>query len=140
MKTITPITPIHPPRSRFAAIALLAAATLGLAACGGEDAVDPVSEYASWTNNANGEILKDANNEDFKVRLDNRALVHWNSNTRLNGMTVDANGNIFDGGLSVGYVANATSTGGTNIGVLRCLNTRDMNVIVTGTSYSYTCF
>jgi len=113
-------------------------ATLLLAACGGEDPLTS-SDYASWTNNANGEILKDANNEDFKVRLDNRALVHWASNTRLNGMTIDTNGNIFDAGVAVGLVANATSASGSNIGVLRCLNRRDMNVIVTGSSYSYTC-
>jgi hypothetical protein len=120
------------------ALAVVAAATLLLAACGGEDPLTS-SDYASWTNNANGEILKDANNEDFKVRLDNRALVHWASNTRLNGMTIDTNGNIFDGGVAVGLVANATSASGSNIGVLRCLNRRDMNVIVSGSSYSYTC-
>jgi hypothetical protein len=120
------------------ALAVVAAATLLLAACGGEDPLTS-SDYASWTNNANGEILKDANNEDFKVRLDNRALVHWASNTRLNGMTIDTNGNIFDAGLAVGLVANATSASGSNIGVLRCLNRRDMNVVVSGSSYSYTC-
>lgn len=133
-------TPLRPPTlTRRALPALLAAAALLLAACGGED--DPLtsSDYASWNNNANGEILKDANNEDFKVRLDNRALVHWASNTRLNGMTVDSGGNIFDAGIAVGFVANATSTSGSNIGVLRCLNTRDMNVIVTSTGYTYTC-
>jgi hypothetical protein len=41
--------------------------------------------------------------------------------------------------VAVGLVANATSASGSNIGVLRCLNRRDMNVIVTGSSYSYTC-
>ncbi len=133
------LTPLRPPtRPRRALLALAAAASLLLAACGGED--DPTnSDYASWNNNANGEILKDATNEDFKVRLDNRALVHWASNTRLNGMTVDANGNIFDSGVAVGFVANATSTSGSNIGVLRCLNTRDMNIVVTGSSYTYAC-
>ena len=131
---------LQPPAQRPGrrAGAVVAVATLLLAACGGEDPLTS-SDYASWTNNANGEILKDANNEDFKVRLDNRALVHWASNTRLNGMTIDTNGNIFDAGLAVGRVANATSASGSNIGVLRCLNRRDMNVIVTGSSYSYTC-
>ncbi len=132
--------PTHPAATgtRRIALALLAAASLTLAACGGEDGM-PASEYASWANNANGEILKDANNEDFKVRLDNRALVHWASNTRLNGMTIDSGGNIFDGGLAVGFVANATSISGSNIGVLRCLNSRDMNVIVSAGGYTYTC-
>lgn len=136
-----PLTPQPGPRRpRRSAMALVAAATLLLlAACGGEDDALTSSDYASWTNNANGEILKDANNEDFKVRLDNRALVHWASNTRLNGMTIDTNGNIFDGGVAVGLVANATSASGSNIGVLRCLNRRDMNIVVVGSSYSYTC-
>ena len=120
------------------AMAVVAATTLLLAACGGEDPLTS-SDYASWTNNANGEILKDANNEDFKVRLDNRALVHWASNTRLNGMTIDTAGTIFDAGVAVGLVGNATSASGSNIGVLRCLNRRDMNVVVLGSSYSYTC-
>ncbi len=131
--------PRLPAPPRRALLALVAAASLMLAACGGEEDPPDGSDYASWNNNANGEILKDATNEDFKVRLDNRALVHWSSNTRLNGMTVDANGNIFDSGIAVGFVANATSTTGSNIGVLRCLNTRDMNVVVTGSSYTYSC-
>lgn len=136
MNTFTPT----PPQARAFRQVLLIAATLSLAACGGgDDEADPASTYASWTNNANGEILKDADNEDFKVRLDNRALVHWASNTRLNGMTVDSAGNIFDAGIAVGYVANATSTAGSNIGVLRCLNARDMNLVVSGSSYSYSC-
>jgi hypothetical protein len=136
---MAPTLPRLPAPPRRALLALATAATLMTAACGGEDDPPDGSDYASWNNNANGEILKDANNEDFKVRLDNRALVHWASNTRLNGMTVDANGNIFDSGVAVGFVANATSTSGSNIGVLRCLNTRDMNVVVTGSSYSYSC-
>jgi hypothetical protein len=136
---MTKLTPSRSQRTRYATAALLAATTLGLAACGGEDDPQTSSDYASWNNNANGEILKDATNEDFKVRLDNRALVHWSSVTRLNGMTVDANGNIFDAGIAVGYVANATSASGSNIGVLRCLNARDMNLVVAGSSYSYSC-
>jgi hypothetical protein len=120
----------------------LSVATAALAACGGgEDGttVVPDEEYQSWSSSVNGVVIRDANNDSFAVRRDNRTMAEYYSDTQLTGLTVDSAANIWNRGTVVGTVVYATSTQGNRITSLQCLNGRSMDITFSGTSWSYTC-
>jgi hypothetical protein len=122
---------------RLALAFTLAAA--GLAGCGGGDDLVEEPAYVNWSNSVNGTLIRDGNNEGYAVRVDNRTLVNLDANTQLTGLTVDSSANVRDSGVIVGAVAVGTSTTGSNIAVLRCLNGRSMDVRLGSAGWSYVC-
>ena len=100
----------------------------------------PVTTYVSWIGNANGEIVKDATNENFKVRESDREIVFMGSMRSLEGSFVDTGANVFVNGVLIGSVSGATSTVNTQIAVFRCNNGRVLDFYNnTPTTYTWQC-
>lgn len=81
-------------RVRYSAAA---AAVLSLGACldGGDPDAPAGPTYVTWTNSANGEVIKDATNENFRVRASNRVVVFDGNGRALGGTYVDTSANLF---------------------------------------------
>lgn len=128
-------------------IATLAAvfASVGLLAGCNEDpdapaVPPPAPTYVSWSGNANDEIIKDATNENFKVRASDREIVFMGNMKSLDGSFVDSSANVFVNGVLIGSVSAATSTVNTQIAVFRCNNGRVLDFYNnTPTTYTWQC-
>jgi hypothetical protein len=115
---------------RMIALAAVTAALLSSCGGGGEEGdvgggtgqPPPDTDWITWNGSANGEVVKDRNNEDFRVRASTRVVVFQGGNARLNGTYVDDNARLLINGVHVGSVSYATSTTGSQITVFRCTN------------------
>ncbi|MCX7902614.1 MAG: hypothetical protein N2483_10110 [Burkholderiaceae bacterium] len=121
--------------------AVLGAAALSGCGGGGPDVSPvPTTQYINWVNSANGEIIKDASNENFRVRASDRVVVFDGNGFVLNGTYVDTDANLFINNQRVGVVAYATATNGSQITVFRCLNGRALDFYNTSsTTYAHQC-
>lgn len=125
-------------RSFFVSISLV------LVACGGGGSGSGSGpNYVTWTNNANGTVIKDGANNNFSVDTSTRNVVALASNTTLTGLTVDNNGNVIDNGTTIATVDLIYSTSGTKIEKFDCSGPAPqygaMTISVTGSVWSYTC-
>lgn len=130
------------------ALSALFAVASALAGCGGgdegADAPSPSSPppvaYITWIGNANGETIKDGNNEDFKVRVSDRAVVSMLSGARFEGTFVDTGANLYVNNVHVGAVVAAPSITGSQIAVFKCNNGRALDFYnASSTTYSWLC-
>jgi hypothetical protein len=121
--------------------AVLVLAVVSLTACGGGE--DPTGggedELVSWNNSANGTTVLDWNNDRYGVRVTDRVVVSKQDNSRLPRLTVNTSAELMDGGVKIGSVSAGVSTSGATIAVFKCTNGRDLNIIETSTTYSYSC-
>jgi hypothetical protein len=125
------------PSRRLALVLALAAGSL--AACGGGgEGLEPDSTYSDWTNNANGVVILDANNDRFAVRRDNDVLADYMTDTQLIGITVDDNGGIWYRGSQIGSVVSAPSASGGRIAAMRCLDGRSMDITFSASTNTWT--
>lgn len=100
----------------------------------------PAPAYVSWAGNANDEVVKDATNENFKVRASDREIVFMGNMKSLDGSFVDTNANVFVNGVLIGSVSAATSTVNTQIAVFRCNNGRVLDFYNdTPATYTWQC-
>lgn len=127
------------PLPRRAVMGLTAAAAAAiLAACGGGD-IDEPSEFITWQGNANGEIVLDADNGRYKVRNADNKVQSMQDQSILSTYTVTSSGDFYRNGVLIGGVFNITSSTGTKISVFKCSDGRNLNIIETSTTYSYSC-
>lgn len=117
---------------------LLLMACSGGSGSGSIDPTPAVTDYVNWTNSANGAVVKDWANHDFKVRASDRAVVDAN-NTVYGGTSVDTSAQLSLNSKIIGKVSLAKSSAGTQIAVFTCT---DGSGLVWGTSngaYTYNC-
>lgn len=119
------------------------ASSVGLSGClggsGGPDGPGGDS-YVSWTNSANGEVIKDATNENFRVRASDRVVVFDGNGRALGGTYVDTSANLFLNNTRIGGVYYTTATNGSQITVFRCTNGRALDFYNTSANqYTYQC-
>jgi hypothetical protein len=126
---------------RLGRTALAAAALAALAACGGGDDDEPVpdSAYVTWTGSANGVVILDGNNERFSVRTDNRNVAFYDNDTILTGLTVNSSADVFSGSTRIGSVTYTTATTGARIVDFTCLDGREMDIVMSGGTWTYRC-
>lgn len=136
-------TPSPEKRMNFSTLARATIATLALAslvACGGgDDEPLPDSAYISWTGSANGVVILDWNNERFAVRVDNRAVAFYDNDVVLTGLSVNGASNVFSGGVHIGRVSYTTATTGATIVDFTCLDGSEMDITLSGGTWSYRC-
>jgi hypothetical protein len=106
--------------------------TVAIIGCGGGD---PDSSYVTIFGNANQESIADANNEFFRIRSSDRAVVNQ-AGTVLNGLQVDSASRVFLNSQLIGRVELDLATNGTQIAVFRCENAASMDIIVAAGGYS----
>lgn len=126
-------------RVRYSAAA---AAVLSLGACldGGDPDAPAGPTYVTWTNSANGEVIKDATNENFRVRASDRVVVFDGNGRALGGTYVDTSANLFLNNTPIGGVYYTTATNGSQITVFRCTNGRALDFYNTAPDqYTYQC-
>lgn len=81
------------------------------------------SSFISWNGNANGTVVKDANNNSIQFRASDGAIydgTSYYSNLTVSGSDIIYNGSKF------GSVTTASSTTGSTIAILECSNGSDM--------------
>lgn len=120
-------------------IGIMCIAYLSLAGCGsGTDSTDSSSGSSSssgtnssnsgfitWNGNANGTVVKDANNNSFQFRASDGAM--YDGSNYYNNVNVSGSDVIFNGS-KYGYVGSATSTSGSTIAVLKCTSGSYMSI------------
>lgn len=112
-----------------------------LAACGGGDGSSintggsstPV--YATWSGSSNNDVIMDANNERFGVRLSDRTVVADNGNIALTGLTVDEQGNIYRSGQKIGTVSLVAASDGSQIAAFKNLDGSLMDIQISNGTY-----
>lgn len=112
-----------------------------LAACGGGDGSSintggssaPV--YATWSGSSNNDVIMDANNERFGVRLSDRTVVADNGNIALTGLTVDEQGNVYRSGQKIGVVSLVAASDGSQIAAFKNLDGTLMDIQISNGSY-----
>lgn len=132
----------------FKRAAWLALLTAGLSGCGGggggddgigEGSGDTGTAYVNWVDSANGNVVVDADNEEYRVSADGRQIED-RSGRRASGMTVDADARVVVNGEVVGQVQLVDATGGGRIAALRCTDGSAMDVTFhVDNTYSYAC-
>jgi hypothetical protein len=100
--------------------------------------------WTTWSGSANGTVIKDKNNNNFSVRVSDRAVAYLigtsNNYTLLSGLTVDNSALVKYNGVTIGGVDSVTSTSGTQIASFYCLDATLMGITVgVGTSWTYSC-
>lgn len=128
---------------RAAAAGAAMGALAALAGCGGGGGGGDLSatgpSYVSWTGNANGEVVVDANNEEFRIDAASRQVAD-RTGTLASGLTVDANARILDAGTPVGQVQTVDGTGGSRIAAFRCSDGSAMDISFrVDKTYTYSC-
>ncbi len=105
-----------------------------LVACGssdGDDANDSGSvsnrPFISWSNNANGTIIKDSSNENFAFFSDTRCLYSFNTQKETSNYCVGSNGKANFAGADI-RVRAARSTSGYCIAVLSAPDGRAVDI------------
>ncbi len=138
-----PITKAHtnPLHARIGRATLAALALAALSACGGSDDPAPLpdSAYVSWSGSANTVVILDWNNERFAVRNDSRAVAFYDNDTVLTGLSVNSSADVFSGATRIGSVTYTTATNGARIVDFTCLDGREMDIIMSGGSWTYRC-
>jgi hypothetical protein len=89
-----------------------------LVGCDGSDdssAQDLSVGFISWTGNANGEVVMDGSDDQFKFRASDRVLYSVNQDMYFTNITVDEDGDLFDNGALIGAVANIQGVSGSCI-------------------------
>ncbi|WP_322032635.1 hypothetical protein [Paraburkholderia sp. J76] len=115
-----------------------------LAACSGggnnsnSDPTPAAADYVNWTNSANGTVVKDWANHDFRVRASDRVVVDAN-NTVYAGAVVDASAQLSLNSKIIGKVSLAKSSSGTQIAVFACTDGSGLVWGNSNGSYSYNC-
>lgn len=127
------------------AIAFIGLTTLLLTGCGGGGGGGGGGgpNYVTWTDNANGTVIKDGANNNFSVNASTRAVVSLASHATLGGLTVDNNGNVIDNGTTVAAVVLNYSSSGSKISEFACSGPAPqfgaMTISETSAGWSYTC-
>lgn len=123
---------------------------VGLAACGGGGGsgigtdtgtgpgTDSGPSFVNFRDSSNGEVVVDADNEEFRIDANSRLVVD-RSGASLTGLTVDSSSNVFRNGVQIGIVGNATSTAGTTIAAFKCSDGSRLDLTVSVTSWSHQC-
>lgn len=119
---------------------LVAMTFTGLVGCGGgggDSLTGP--DYVTWNGSTNGDVVVDANNEEFRIDADTRQVVD-RSGAQAGGLTVDGEARVLDGGVPVGSVQSVTGSGGTPIAAFRCNDGSAMDIaFYVDNTYSYGC-
>lgn len=110
-----------------------------LAACHSVIDETDIDTYVDWPASANGPAILDADGDRFVVRRVDRAVVSSSTGFTLTGLTVDTEATLRDRGAAIGSVASATATSGATVAVFKCSNGRGLNIIETGSIYTYVC-
>ncbi|AQV98502.1 hypothetical protein BJN34_32010 [Cupriavidus necator] len=127
-----------------------------LMACGGGDNTDPSSTQApapspgsqqqqtafiNWTNSANGEVVKDFANQNFKVQAIDGTVVDA-TGTKLNTAIVNTTtGALTVNGQAAGKIAPAESESGTQIAAFFCTDGSGLvwSIDASTRKYSFSC-
>lgn len=133
-------------RLALASIAGVALSLLFGCGGGGSSSADGSSQpnYVTWSNSANGTIIKDAQNNDFSVDASTGAVVALANNTTLNGLKVVATtGNVVDNGVVIAAITLELSTTGSKIATFACSGPAPqfgaMTIVVSAQGWTYTC-
>jgi hypothetical protein len=110
---------------------------ISIAACGGGGSEES-SEMVTWNGNANGAVVKDADNESFTVEADSRTVVTLEGN-RLSGLIVRSDGIVIENGVAVGRVAGVSGQGGGTVAAFLCTDGSPMNIAAASGSWQRRC-
>jgi len=116
---------------------VLSIAAVSLTACGGGGS-EPDETYSTWDRSANGVQIKDWDNESFAVRKDNSALARYSDDLQLAGLSVPGS-ELLRNGVAIGRVVYTTAVNGNQITKFVCLNSLNLDIVVTGNTWTYRC-
>lgn len=124
-------------------LALTAWAAVGCGGGGGDEALTPSgtgsAAYVRWVDSANGDVVVDADNEQYRVAADGRQIED-RSGKQARGMTVDGDARILVNGRAVGSVQLVEGTSGVRIAAFKCNDGRSMDITFQAdNTYSYAC-
>jgi hypothetical protein len=97
----------------------------------------PNDSYVTFTGSANGAVVVDSNNQQFRIRVSDNAVVDQ-SNAVLTGATVK-NSTLTINGVAVASVSLANGSAGSKIAAFVCPSGDLLSFSISSSSYSWQC-